>query len=46
MGFAGEQVAVAGLGRDGVCARGLVHAHVVLHVPPGAGRWHACIVVA
>jgi hypothetical protein len=57
VGFTGEQVAEAGLGRGGgrlegelcigrdrVCARGLVHAPVVLHVPSRAGRRRSCTV--
>jgi hypothetical protein len=33
------------VGRDGVCARGLVCSSVVLHVLSGARRRRACIVV-
>jgi hypothetical protein len=32
------------IGRDRVCARGLVHAPVVLHVPSRAGRRRPCTV--
>jgi hypothetical protein len=38
MGFMGEQVDEAVLGRDGVCAQGLVRSSVILHVPSGASR--------
>jgi hypothetical protein len=34
------------IGRDGVCARGLVYAPIVLHAPLGDGRRRACTVVA
>jgi hypothetical protein len=37
-GIRGEQVAKAGLGRGGVCARGLACAPVVLYIPPEVGR--------
>jgi hypothetical protein len=53
-GFAGKLIAETGLGvcpegelrvgRDGVCAQGLVCASVVLHVPLGAVRWCASTV--
>jgi hypothetical protein len=32
------------VGRDGVCAQGLVRSPVVLHVLSGAGRRRVCIV--